>query len=149
MSCGPCREKVTHSKIKVEEKGKSATFLNPGHRDFIKKRVDGCVLKNTTAADFVVTALGEGSVIVELKGVDVDHAVEQVHATAVSLKECGSSNALGPFAGLVVCARYPRFDTKVQSLMQKFAKAHRAPLHIVTRNEEYELVRVLAFDGPR
>lgn len=148
MTCAHCRETVSHSKVKVEEKGKSAVFLNPAREKFVRTRVDGCVVKQSTSADFVVTQKGVGSVIVELKGTDVAHAALQIEATAKSIDGCASIDEVRPVAGLVVCARYPRFDTQVQAIQKRFAANHRAPLHVVTRNDEFSIARVLSFEGP-
>lgn len=149
MTCDGCREKTFDSKVKVEEGARSAIFSNKNRTAFFRTKVDGCLVKNSTAADFVVTCVGTGSVIVELKGVDVEHAVKQIDATAIYLKSCDAAQNLLPLAGLVICSRYPRFDTKLQRLAKLFAKSHRAPLHVVARNDEFDLSRVLAFDGPR
>lgn len=149
MTCESCRNPTSDSKIKVAEGARSAIFRNSARALYFRTRVDGCLLKNVTAADFVVTCTGVGSVIVELKGVDVEHAVEQVDATANYLKGCTAADSILPLAGLVICSRYPRFDTKLQSITKKFVKRHKAPLHVVARNDEFDLDRVLAFDGPR
>lgn len=149
MSCQKCRTQTTDSKVKVEEGKRSAVFKNASRSIFYRTRVDGCLIRNTVAADFVVTKSEVGSVVVELKGIDVEHAVEQVSATVRQLQGCSAAARVHPVAGLVVCARYPRFDTKLQRLTKVFVATHRAPLHVVARNDEYELDRVLAFDGPR
>lgn len=146
MKPDECREAIAVSKIKLEEKGRKAIFNNLGRETYIKTRVDGCLLVNETASDWVLSKKNIGDVIVELKGRDVDHAVEQVTATADFWKEKGFSN--GHMAALIVCAQYPRIDTKIQRATQAFSKKHKAPLHVVSRNSEYLFNDVLRFDGP-
>lgn len=137
----------TDSKIKVAENGKQAIFINHERKVFYIVRVDGSLLKNQVASDFVVSKEDVGDVVIELKGMDVDHAVEQVLATAQHWSENGYRN--GAIAGLIVCSRKPSFDTKVQRFALKFAKQFKAPLHVVARNDEYVIEKVLSFSGPK
>ena len=147
MSCSSCREKVKHSKVKVEEGKRFAIFVNDAREMYYRVQVDKCLVHNALAADYVVTRPGTGSVVVELKGTDVDHGAKQVDATAALLLTCTEAASLKPIAGLIVCARYPQFDSTIQRLQKQFAKKFQAPLHVV-RDGEYEISRVLAFDGP-
>lgn len=104
------------------------------------------MVENSVASDFVVGRSGLGDAIIELKGTDVGHAVNQVEATLLMWHQ--EHLRSGRIAGLIVCAQYPRIDTKIQRMKQRFAKNYQAPLHIVTRNPEVKLERVLSFDGP-
>jgi hypothetical protein len=49
---------------------------------------------------------------------------------------------------IVVCAHYPRIDTKIQRMKSRMAKQHGAPLHVLSRNVELRLAQALEFDGP-
>ena len=149
MSCKDCRETTQVSNVKVSEGARSANFVNAERLEYCKVRVDGCLLKNQTAADFVVCCKGVGSVVVELKGVDVEHAVRQIEATLVAIAGCGDKSLPSKFAGLIICSRYPRIDTKLQRLKADFAKKHRAPIHVVAKNDSFDISRVLSFSGPR
>lgn len=149
MTCEGCREVTKDSNVKVSEGARSAVFKNADREVYHRVRVDGCLIKNRISADFVVSRPGVGSVVVELKGTDVEHAVAQIDATIQHMRGCEKSKELGPFAGLVICARYPRFDTSLQRLTKNFVAKHKAPIHVVARNDEFHLDRVLSFDGPR
>jgi hypothetical protein len=146
MSIADCQKLTKASKISVSERGRTATFVNEERRHYVKTQFDGCVLRETTAADWVVSKPPVGCVIVELKGKNVEHAVRQVLATA---KYWLAGKLLeGRIAGLIVCARYPRVDTTVQRSQQEFTKQFKGPLHIVCRNGEYDIECVLSFRGP-
>jgi hypothetical protein len=108
--------------------------------------IDGCVIKQALAADWMVTKLDEGDVIVELKGRNVEHGFKQVYATARYWRD----NQLGgrQFAALIVCVQYPRVSTTIQKAKQAFAREFKGPLHVVSRNCEYEFRNVLSFKGP-
>jgi len=148
MTCKDCRASVNASKIKVEENGKKAVFLNSARDEYWKVRVDGCLVKNATAADYVVAKLQAGHVIVELKGPDIAEACEQIIETAKHLRACPQSAI--KIAGLVVWSEFPKGAARsVNRLREKFAKEFKGPIHIVARNDEFNIERLLDFSGPK
>lgn len=131
------------SKIKLEENGKSAVFLNPNRKNGLQAiRVDGCVAQQGTRADFVIE-FADRAVIVELKGRDVEHAASQVMATAdhwkFDLQRCGE------IAGLIVAARYPKASSTIQIKQDEFRRRYLNPLHVVCRNAEYSFESIFKF----
>jgi 2C-methyl-D-erythritol 2,4-cyclodiphosphate synthase len=104
------------------------------------------MVQSSVASDYVVSQSKSGDVVVELKGTDVDHAVKQVEATMQLWESQGYR--CGKIAGLVVCTQYPRIDTRIQRMKAHMAKKYGAPLHVQTRNREYDFARVLEFTGP-
>ncbi len=101
-----CTEELNDSKITVKRDGRRATFDNSERA--ILKRVDlDCWISSAAApkADFIVSKPGVADVIVELKGKDIAHAVEQIVATLSKWK------AAPPFSktigGLIVFTRCP------------------------------------------
>jgi hypothetical protein len=145
-SISRCTERTNVSKVKVQELGRKAIFKNKNRAIFCKTRVDGCVVKNAIAADWVLSKGNVGQIVIELKGRDVDHAVKQIEATTLLWRE--KNLVFGKLAGLVVCAQYPRANTMVQRAQDVFSRKFKGPLHIVTRNCEYVFEKVLAFDEP-
>lgn len=133
--CSGSRKSTRVSRVKVEENGRSAVFINPKNREFYITRVDGGVVKNKLSADYVVTQVNVGDLIVELKGKEVGRACEQIIATVEHMKNCHSTR--GPFAGLVVCTRVPRTDTKSQRLQNNFMQMYRRRLKIRASNSDY------------
>jgi hypothetical protein len=140
-----CSNQSKASKIKVEEKGKQAIFLNPDKSTFTRIKIDGCLVKEATACDWLVIKNNTDRVIVELKGCDVSHALDQVEATFIHL---ASLNLLsGRVAALIVCRRpssHPIFTTKLQRLKDRLSKKYRAPLHVVGSNREFSIDQVLS-----
>jgi hypothetical protein len=147
MSVDECRVSISFKRIVVKDNGrKTATFLNEDEHTYFLTRVDGCVIKNELAADWLVTKPAVGEVIIEFKGRDVDHAVKQVHATAKYWQE--HNLRIGSIAGLIVARQYPRNSTAVQRAQQAFARGFQGPLHVVTRNNDYKIEKVLSSTGP-
>lgn len=118
-----CVEEVTHSNVKVADRGSrwGANFPNARQDKFRKIRVDGCLVNDGPRADWIVTKLGVGSAIIELKGKDVEHACNQVFAT-LSHPDCQDwmekKRAL-----LIVCSRVPSFDTAIGKAQTRARKA--------------------------
>jgi len=156
ISCMEAREVTRVSRVKVEENGRVATFINEDRSVFHKVKVDGGLVENEVAADYVVVKACIGSVIVELKGTDIEHAVDQIDHTMSLVKSCKSpknkersSVSQAPVAGLIICTKYPRADTAFQNKLKKFVRKHGVPIHCVSVKGEFVIERVLAFDGPR
>ena len=109
-------------------------------------RADGCMYVNKTSCDFVGSCTEAGDVFIELKGCDVDQGLKQIETT---LKDWRAKGWLGRLrAGLIVCTRYPRQDSKIQRARNKFARDFGAPLHVVRHGQSFRFERILAFDGP-
>jgi hypothetical protein len=89
VSIDKCRAKVRRSRIKVEEKGRKAVFINPARAEYYVTRIDGCLVRNSRAADYMVTKCGVGDVVIELKGTDAVHAVSQIAAAIALVRRYG------------------------------------------------------------
>jgi len=144
---GKCTTTVSHSLIKVEENKRIAIFRNPARKKIRVTEVDGCLVTEGLRSDYVVSEPGVASILVELKGTDVAHACDQLFATA-------SNSNVKPILEdqlgfLVICSRYPRFDSFVAKAKQAAAKRFKAGFHIVSDKGEFDAVRVAAIDGPR
>lgn len=131
MRAGPCANATTSSKIKLTDvQSQTAIIENMARDQFILIKFDGCVICNATACDWLLIGPNDQFLAVELKGCDVDHAVEQIEAAFIHLRSSGEQ--ISKLAGLVICSRYPRIDTKIQRLKQRLARRFMAPLHIKT-----------------
>lgn len=123
------------SKVKVEQHGKSAVFLNPDRQSIHVTELDKGMVDHQCIADFAVSKTGVGDVIVELKGKEVGRACEQIIAAATLLKSCRKTPS--PIAGLIVCTRFPSSDTKAVRLKNQFMQKQKALLKICASNKEY------------
>mgnify|MGYP001277041199 CR=1 FL=1 len=133
------------SKIKVEQLGRKAVFRNAKKDKYSVVTFDGCVVVQSLAADYIVTKLNVGSVIVELKGSDVEHGIGQIGATVDYLaKEGGLCSKVK--GALIVCSQYPRASSSFQVKLQKFVRAYQVPLHVSPRNMEYNFEDLMRFD---
>ena len=83
--------------------------------------------------------------MLELKGRNVEHGCKQILATATTVKRKFSHCK---FAALIVCSQFPRFSTAIQKAKERFAKEFNGPLHVVSRNCEYEVDHLFSFKGP-
>lgn len=132
-----CSQHTTDSNVKVtEKKSTAAIFSNAPRSQFTVIRFDGCVIKQSTACDFIVEKQAVGRLAVELKGCDVAHATEQVEVALNYLKENGKTDL--PIGALIVCTRVPSNDTTVQRMQQKLAKKFRARLTVRTNGSNLD-----------
>ena len=124
-----CIETVNHQKVKVEEQGRKAVFLNPDKALVKKVTVDGCLIKDAMLkADYIVSKPGFVDVIVELKGKDVPHARDQIVAT---LPVWLANPPFSPkIAGLIVCSRSPLSSSELQNMKAKVIIRHKLWLEV-------------------
>lgn len=141
-----CTEILSHSNIKVEENKRKAIFLNPSKAEFSVTKIDGCLVTGEEIrCDYLVSEIGEASALVELKGKDVSHACDQLLASA-------RHNKVKPLLEdkigfLVVCSKYPRFDTFVAKAKQRAAKEFKAGFHVVCDRGEFNIRDLVRIDG--
>ncbi len=144
-----CTTKTTASNVTVSENGRSANFLNPQKEEILKIRIDGCLVKEGKRCDWIVSKPNCVDVLVELKGTDVDHAVEQIMATLsfwIPNSYFDKDNTF-KLAGLIVCSQYPKIDTKIQRAKLAIAKKYRVPLHVRARNLDYSFCDLATFSA--
>ncbi len=133
-----CIEKISHSKVKVTDSGTAriAILLNPARAQVRRIHMDGCFAPTgTRAADFVVSMPNAVDVIVELKGKNVDHAVDQIESTLTFWCEHAEHEAGQSIGAWIMCTEYPRASTKVARYRESFRSRGRILL-ISTRNGE-------------
>ena len=83
-----CKELLTDSKIKFEEKKSVMYFINNENKTIQKIKIDGCVCDDKTEelrCDFLVID-GNNNYFVELKGSEILHAASQIINTKNKLK---------------------------------------------------------------
>jgi hypothetical protein len=119
-----CTEVLSHPRTTVSANGRSATFLNPDRTKI--KRIDlDCWLSSveTAKADFLVSKPGVVDVIVELKGKDIHHAIEQILATLALWKK--ASPIVPNFGGLVIFTRSPERSTMLDNIKAHLLEKHK------------------------
>lgn len=141
-----CTEKVAHSRVKVEENKRKAVFRNDDRREYEVTNIDGCLIKNERTCDKLVARCDDFSVLVELKGVGVDYACSQLFAAVEDRRVKPLLKSTTGF--LVVCSKFPRFDTKVRKAKERAAKQYGSGFHVVCNQGEFDIARVAAIDGP-
>lgn len=149
MAVAGCTKETKSSRIKVAENGRKAVCVNPspGKVVYHITRVDDCVVKEGPRTDYLVSEGEDVSVLVELKGSDVGRACEQLFASAEHpevRKELKSSPGF-----LVICSKYPRFDTFVARAKTKAARVYGTGFYVVTKEGVFDIRRVVAIDGPQ
>lgn len=140
-----CTTNVTHSNVKVEENRRKAVFKNPQQKNYTVSKIDDCLITQGLRCDYLISETDDASVLIELKGTDVDHACEQLLASVIHQNV---TSLLKPRIGfLVICSRYPRVDTFVLKAKQKCAREFKAGFHVVCNQGEFEIDKVVQING--
>ncbi|MFC3580611.1 hypothetical protein [Sphingomonas hylomeconis] len=146
MANDKCTTPTRNSKIKVEENGRVAVFTNEENSKFKVIEIDGCLITAGVRADYMVSKGKSVSVIVELKGKDISHACDQLFAT---VEHDAVKEIINPQVGfLIICRRFPRFDTFVAKAKTRSARQYKAGFHVICNKGEFDIDRVAAIDGP-
>ena len=135
-----CTVSCKDSLIVIQEKKRRAVFRNLEKTDYKVTRIDDCLVKDGVKVDYLVNKVGVASVLVELKGSDVDHACDQLEATVRHPLVAPLLEARIGF--VIVCSRYPRIDTKVQRAKSRLARDFKAVLKVVCDRGEFDIERV-------
>ena len=119
-----CLEKVEFPKVVVGPRGRSACFLNPGRSEIVKIDVD-CWLgeAGVLRSDFIVCKPEVVDVILELKGKDIEHGIDQIVATAKAWRGCGKASPTT--GGLIVFTRSPARSAALDNIRLRMLKQHR------------------------
>lgn len=137
MSCfSHCVEKTKSSNVTVQERGRRANFSNDENKPYNKIKVDDCVIKKGARSDWIVEKIGYGSIIIELKGRDIERGWQQLKAT-FQAPEC--KEWLGAKVGfLIVCSKHPNIGPK-RSRWEEEARRLGVRLKITSTQSEFRI----------
>ena len=83
-----CIEQTSNPLIVFKEKKAKITFQNTSRKEYQSVTVDGCVIKEGNKCDFLLVSNEYGDqYFVELKGENVNHAVEQLETSMEQLMD--------------------------------------------------------------
>ncbi|KAA6322012.1 hypothetical protein EZS27_028406, partial [termite gut metagenome] len=99
---------------------------NPGRKEIICVKVDGCAIKDGIRCDWMIIDSGVEHYI-ELKGRDVTHALEQLKQ---SIQRLSNDPAKEIKFAFVVSTRCPLSGTDVQKMQKMFKDEFKANLTI-------------------
>lgn len=127
----PTKCDTNHKKpiFTISEQKSRATFNNPNRYPVTETRVDGCLITTGIRCDYLISVPAiDTSILLELKGCDVNHAINQITATHTQLSASLHKNKYW----LVVSTRCPLASPQLQVLALKIRKSHGAIL--IVRN---------------
>jgi hypothetical protein len=130
-----CIIQTTDSVEKFHENKSTLRIINKKNRKLSRRSVDGCLITTGIRCDYLlVDEITETEVYIELKGSDVEHAVDQI---------CITSNQLSASPqikwGYVICTRNPMNSTEVQIAQKKVAKSHNLRLRVKKTVHEVDI----------
>lgn len=122
-----CITQTSDSNIKFEENRRKIIFLNQSRSSYLKVQVDGCTLTSGSRCDNLLLSEDEQEErYVELKGIDVMHAIDQLEVTINKLGECDRNRH-----SYVICTNVaPTFTTAIQKKKMLFKSKYKSELVI-------------------
>ena len=118
-----CTEVSKNKHITLSDHGRKVSVLNPSKKPVSKITFDNCVIKNEPAADYLVAWDHQIKVIFELKGRNVEHAIDQIYASACKLKELNLD--LTGTIGAIFCKQVPSGSTTINRRKGKLLADHK------------------------
>lgn len=111
---------------------------NPSRGKVVVIKVDGCVISDnlTLRCDYALDPQTGTEIYVELKGCNVNHAIEQLEST---IKRLSLNPINGPKLCIIVSTRVPKQGTNIQSLQLKFKSRYNARLRIKNGQDRLDL----------
>lgn len=107
---------------------------NPNRATIKVVQVDDCVIQEGIRCDYLLILPNGQEVYVELKGSDVQHAVEQIER-AIELLSCHCQTLIK--LCFISSTRCPINSTKIQNIKKKFKQKHNAKLFIKNGEVSY------------
>lgn len=133
---GVCVDSISHSIIRFEENRRVIYFHNPQRALYNRVQVDGCAITNGARCDNLLTSSDEHSeYFVELKGVDVKHALEQLEASIAAIGQYEDNR----HAYVVSTNVVPSLSTTVQIKKKEFKKKFNAELVVKEKRIDVQL----------
>lgn len=131
-----CINAVSFPHIRFEENRRVIYFHNPQRALYNRVQVDGCAITNGARCDNLLTSSDEHSeYFVELKGIDVGHALEQLVASILAIGEYEDDR----HAYVVSTNVVPALSTAVQLKKKEFKKKFKAELVVKEKRIDVQL----------
>lgn len=119
--CKECCVVESGSTIARAENKMRFEIVNKQRRKVRVCKIDGCLIQGDNKRCDYLFLLPNQAFLVELKGIDRNHALMQIIESAETL---GSRSFNGQVHAYIVTSRVPRADTKFQSNIAKLRKRY-------------------------
>lgn len=122
-----CIRETTDSVIRFGESRSVIRFHNPNRLLYKRVQVDGCAIRDGERCDNLLCSADEREErFVELKGVDIPHAIDQLRSTILRIGEHNDNRHC-----YVICTKVsPHITTAIQKAKKEFRKKYNSDLQI-------------------
>lgn len=121
-----CIKNKTDKIIVLKEKKSSFIVGNKNQIEIEVVKVDGCVIKTGKRCNYMLR-YDSKEIYIELKGRDVNYAVEQIKST---IEKISLDKDLYQKESYIVSTKSPRLDTTIQAIKRNFKKMYNSSLKI-------------------
>ena len=127
---------ITKNKLIIfSEKRSKLTVQNTRNSEVTKIVVDGCQITSGIRCDHLMI-VDEVEYFIELKGQDIEHALEQIEET---ISDLSGDPKYSEKIAFIICTRSPLTSTSIQNHQVKFRKKFKCKLIIKSSPYLYEV----------
>ena len=133
--CNECKEDKI---IPAKENKREFIIKNNSKKNINKVKVDDCLIKSGQKCDYLFEIECESLkeiFYVELKGKDLNHALEQI-LTTIKFCETNYSHHSYKRKAFVVLSRYPKEDSSIQKRKKEFKRQNITLKSATNKHEE-------------
>lgn len=130
-----CVINTTDKLIVFSENRSRLTLVNNKSLRFVKVKVDGCQIKDGIKCDYLAVC-NNIEHFIELKGQDINHAIEQIKVTISKLSSNPKNQQKICY---IICTRSPLTSASIQNFQVKFKSQFNAKLIIKSSPYEFEI----------
>lgn len=130
-----CIDKNTNKVIVFKENRSKLTIINKDQEKVCKIIVDGCQITSGLRCDFMLTTKNL-EFFIELKGQDINHALEQIKTTISKLSKNAKKQKKKTF---IICTRSPLSSASIQNIRIQLRKNYNSDLIIKSSPYSYKL----------
>ena len=114
-------------------KENKSKFIIKNANNLVKILVDGCAIKDGIRCDYLVKVQDKLEIFIELKGQDIEHAINQIER---SIQILSSDRNNFPKQSYVVCTRSPMQSPEIQLIQKRFKKKYNSAFFIKSIQHE-------------
>ena len=122
-----CSTIVNDKRIVLSENKSKIIFINNNQKPIERVVVDGCAVRDGIKCDYMLICEDDFEHYIELKGSDIDHAINQLTTTFRRLSKCFRTHKKEAY---IISTRCPLTTTKIQNEKLKFKKNYNSSLTI-------------------
>lgn len=119
---------TTNNDVLLKEAGKKVLVKNSDKLSIKKITYDGCEVKNLKGVDYICRIDPDTDILIELKGADIYHAIQQINNTLHTLTK--KNDLLSNRIGVLKCRQVPKAGRHILKSREKLLRSFKCKVEI-------------------